>query len=71
MSWLVISQVYGEYSIRVISRRPTFFIVFPQMNWGAVLLLFLVVPVLLASPIGGFVVVAKMLREFGSCSLIP
>jgi len=70
MSWLVMSQVCGEYSIKIISTHPTFFIAFPQMSRRAVLLLFLVVPVLLASPIGGFVVVAKMLREFGSCSLI-
>ncbi|KIM89881.1 hypothetical protein PILCRDRAFT_2159 [Piloderma croceum F 1598] len=76
MSWLVVSQAYGLwFSFVIVSLDPTFFIPFPQMSVLKTLDMFfrlvIVAPLFLASPIGGFVMVGKMLREFGSCSLIP
>ena len=73
MSWLVVSQVYGlGYSFTVVSEDPTFFLPLPLMNMNQDLFILVMFGALfLVCPIGGFVMVGKMLREFGSCSLIP
>ena len=68
-SWLIINQIYAlGFSFSIVERDPTSFI--PPDPVTAIAIAS-ISGTFLSVSIGGFVMVGKMLHEFGSCSLIP